>query len=361
MGEAALTLTLVKALIAATVARAGWYHALIRFFFARLSLSWIEELLDTHAPDLVFAPSLINVNVDALIAAAARRRGIRVVGMMRSWDNLVLHGLLAFVPDRFVLQNRWLARCAERFHSVDLARLTHDSIGLPHYDKYRNPEALLRGRTAFFRSMGLDPARRLIFFGGFDFYWSEDTVLRRLDEAVENGRIENAQIVFRPHPRPPYPLDTYHLHTLKRTILNDAFSGPHAFSDSETFINLVHHSDVLVISASTLAIDGAVFDRPIVCMGFDDPSKRVPYWKQAMRLFDTFDHFERLIDTGGVRLSRSFDELVANVNAYLENSAQDAPGRARIIEEFVAPFDGRASARLARILDEELVAISPTR
>ena len=214
----------------------------------------------------------------------------------------------------------------------------------------------MKSREEFFAGLGLDPNKKLILLGGFDFYFSEDVLPTLLNEAINERQIkEPVQIVFRPHPATPFKMEDYNIDELGHITLDAAFvDKKKAFSDTEKFVNLIYHCDVLVNVASTLAIDGSVFDKPIICVNFDDERKNLPHWKSAHRLFDSFDHYEHLIATKGVRLSRSFDELIKDINDYLEDPALDKEGRKKILEEFVDPFDGRSGKRLSCILTEEV-------
>ena len=315
MGESNLLTTLCKSAFTNVFGRFSWYHRLVRRLYGSLSLPWVEDLFDAHAPDMVFAPSLIDTNYDALIGAAARRRDIKVVGMVRSWDNFSIHGLAPFIPDVFISQNKWLIESAEHYQSIDFSKIKTSIIGLPHYDSYRFPEEYIKPKAEFLRDNGLDPNKKLILLGGFDFYWSEDVLPMHLDEAITSGRLtDDVQVVFRPHPATPFKMEDYKIETLKHTTLNAPFLDKKtAFSDKDFFINLVYHCDVLVNVASTLAIDGAVFDRPVICVNFDDSSKELPKWKQVGRLFDSFDHYEALMETGCAKVAYSFDEMIDDI------------------------------------------------
>ncbi len=350
LGEASLFATLVKAFIANTVARFPWYHHFVRFLYSSLKLNWIEDLFDEYEPDMVFAPALVDIVYDAMIGAAAKRRGVKVVGMVRSWDNLAIHGLFPFVPDVFIFQNKYLKKCAESLQSIDLSKIKTSIVGLPHYDSYRFPEKFIKPKSQFLEDNGLDSNKKLILLGGFDFYWSEDVLPKKLDQAIEDGKLSSeAQVVFRPHPSTPFKMEDYGMDNLKHTILNAPFLDKRtAFNDKEFFINLLYHCDVLINVASTLAIDGAVFDRPVICINFDDPSKVLPKWKQVGRLFDSFDHYEALMKTGSAKVSTSFDMMIEDINAYFTDPVLHHENRVEAIDKFVAPFEGDSGKRLVR-------------
>src|SRR3990167_8736806 len=64
------------------------------------------HLLDKYRPESVFCTDVQNEH-DVALAGDARRRGIRVIGMVRSWDNLVTRAL-RFVPEKLIVHNQVL-------------------------------------------------------------------------------------------------------------------------------------------------------------------------------------------------------------------------------------------------------------
>jgi hypothetical protein len=152
-----------------------------------------------------------------------------------------------------------------------------------------------------------------------------------------------------------FSLEDFKLEGLRHIVLDGGSrSGKtKSFSDTEGFVNTLYYADIVVNICSTLSIDAAAFDTPAIVLDYEDPGRKVPHWEHIHRL-NAFDHQEALIRTGGVRTPRSVEEFTRDINAYLSNPALEKEGRARIIEEFVAPFDGKAGERLANILLEEL-------
>lgn len=344
--------TLGKELLSLLFGRLMGYKQLLRALLATTRApSTVQRFFDTYQPGLVFVPSLLDADFDVVFGLEARRRKIPVVGMVRSWDNLNHHGLLAFVPDRFIFQNRWLLEAAQTFQGINTKKLKKDVVGLPHYDLYKDPTPFIKNKEEFFESMGLDPAKRLILVGGAEYYYSEDVLPHRLEEAITQGFIaEPVQILFRPHPASMYTKEEYHLEGLTHVVLDSGSSR--SFSDTEAFINTLSYADVVINICSTLSIDAAAFGKPSIAIGYEEPKKNIPYWQSVERLND-FDHQARLLKTRGTRVATSFEKLVADINAYLADPSLDAKERETIIEEFAAPFDGKAGERLGRLLTEE--------
>ena len=360
-GDINLPVTLFRSFISFFFARFAWYKHMLRWLIVHARQpTFVEGCFEKYRPDLVFLTSPLDFAFNDIVSIEARRRGVRIISMMRSWDNLNHHGLLPVVPDRFVFQNIWLKKAAERFQAIDTNSLQTDIVGIPHYDSYKNPQSYLEPREAFFKRMGLDPSKKLIFAGGAEYYYSEDVLPKLLDDLIGSGAIRTpAQAVFRPHPSSMFSSADYKFSELRHVVPNVGAPGesPKAFSDTTTFINLLYHAGVTINIASTLSIDAAAFDKPVIAIGFDDPAKRLSYWESVERFNDHFDHQEHLLGTGGARIANSRDELARLINLYLDDPSLDKEGRKKILAEFVEPFDGHAGERLACILAEEVAKV----
>ncbi len=345
-----------KAILANTLGRYAWYKHVLRSLFTYTKApKAVYTLYEKYTPIAVFAPSLIDSEFDAQFGRVAKQKKVRLLGMVRSWDNLNNHGVLSVVPDVWYFQNNFLREMAEEIQDIVLSKIEVRRVGLPHYDEYYDPTHIVIDRESFFNGLGLSPEKKLILLGGSDFYYSEDTLPKKLNDAVEKGHIQKeVQIVFRPHPARLFSLEAYQLEKLPHVILNDAFSGKEKFKDTDVFINLMYHADIIINIASTLSIDAAVFDTPAICINFDDVEKKLSYYESVHRLYDHFDHYERLVATGGVRTPDSLEQLIEDINAYLNNPQMDAEGRKKMIETFVEPFDGRASERLANAIVNDI-------
>ena len=130
---------------------------------------------------------------------------------------------------------------------------------------YKNPVKFIRPKKDFFAELGLDINKKLILLGGSDFYYSEDTLPRKLNEMIADGRIkEPTQVYFRPHPSSLFTRHEYELDKLKHIILDGKEKDKTGFSDGDKLINLFYHSDIIIHIASTLAIDAAIYDLSLI-------------------------------------------------------------------------------------------------
>ncbi|MEK7108548.1 MAG: hypothetical protein AAB844_00345, partial [Patescibacteria group bacterium] len=110
------------------------------------------------------------------------------------------------------------------------------------------------------------------------------------------------------------------------------------------------YASLLVCYASSLSVDAAVFDRPVINIDFE--LAPVELLAKSPTQFYRMTHYGNAIRTGGIRLVRSADELRHWIGAYLREPGADHEGRVRLAREQCGPNDGRAGERIARaILD----------
>jgi CDP-glycerol glycerophosphotransferase (TagB/SpsB family) len=114
------------------------------------------------------------------------------------------------------------------------------------------------------------------------------------------------------------------------------------------FANLIKHSSIMINYPSTLTIDAAAFDKPIINLAFDGYKPR-SYGESIARWYDSA-HFRDVIERDGAILVRSPGELKAAINAYLENPRLHAEGRARLRHDFCYKIDGRSGEAIAKLL-----------
>ncbi len=340
-----------------------WYKRLLRYLFLKIPASKeVQELFDRYKPDLVVPLSLINYYFDILIVSEAKRRNIRVAGLTRSWDNLTSHGLVAVLPDTFILQNQFLKEMGEKHQDFKRDDLKIKVIGLPHYDLYKNRDPYIESKEAFFKRVGLDPSKKLILYAGSDINLSEPAVPPKFNRLIEEKKInEDVQVVYRPHPSCKVTVEE--IEELEHVVLDDVFKqrrigklGAVLF-DTKNYINYLHHADLIINSGSTLSIDGAVFDTPVICINYDDEGYDVLYWQSVNRMYDTWTHYKRLIETGGVEMVENDSELIDAINDALQDPEKNREGRKRLLELFVEPYDGKSGKRLADIIKNELKTV----
>lgn len=313
----------------------------------------LVRAFDTYRPSLVFATALMDDVFDITVLREAKRRGITTVAMARNWDNFVTYGFTLLLPDWLLAQNEFIRETAVQFQGMPKKQIR--IIGFPLFDWYRRKE-LLQSREEFCRELGIDPRKKIIFYGAMgDFLFKhEGEIADVFEELMDVGKIsEPAVMLFRAHPAFESPLEK--MKTMRyivpdkvradRWSIGDTRSD---FEDLKHFINSLYHSDIVVTSASTVGMEAIAFDKPTISVAFE--KTKTPYWLSAIRFRDHFYHWEELMKCDGVQKADSPEEFAGAINAYLGNPQLDAEGRECVRKRFIYPYDGKAIERLAKAL-----------
>ena len=335
------------------------YRALLKkflllFFDAHL----YDEILIQHKPDLVVATSTYAVD-DIRLLKASRTRRIPTIGMTKSWDNLTSKDALLVPPDHLLVHNDVVAAEASFFHRYPRDRIT--VVGVPQFDWYADPSFML-SREEFFSRMGLDPRKKLITYTAMGVWLvkHERDIIRTLYRLVREKRLsQQSQLLVRFHPA--YPDEKRILQTEFPGLVvdqpgvpegeeRDAWKADWRFStdDVRQLASTLQHSDVVLNCGSTIILDTACFDTPMIGIAFDGDARERSYWASAARLFER-DHCKKVLETGGVRIVHTEEELVKALDSYLDDPSLDSVGRGKIVAQQAGSL-GKASEHLARAI-----------
>jgi hypothetical protein len=287
---------------------------------------------------------------------AAKSLGIPTATMVFSWDNLTSKGRVAAPFDHYMVWSEHMADDLRRYHP-DITPDRIHIVGTPQFDVYADKSAL-RSREAFFSGINADPSRPLICYSGGDTGTAPEDQehVAILMSLIRSGRITgNPQVLVRPAPvddgrrydavRARYPEIIYakpgwvHLEP-------GNWARVMPLEDDPLFLaNLTHHADLNVNLASTMTLDFAIHDKPVVNVAFDvadPPLFGMPLWDYYYQ----FEHYRPVVELGAVRCARSSDQLAEHINAYLLDPALDRDARRKLVEMQLSVPPGQSTDRL---------------
>ena len=319
-----------------------------------------ERTFDEVRPSLVVtsSPGLIFAEVPLL--RTARRRGIRSMAIDPSWDNFTNKLMPARRVDRLVVWNTLMQQQAVELHGYD-----SDDVrvaGVPQWDRYFQAGATA-SREEFFRVIGADPARKLITLTTTpqELYAHHDHVLRVMQRAMQDGRWPAAQVLVRLHPRDDLaqyaPFEGAAGIIIEKPFrptvrAGDGLAVDVTAASQQHLANTLRYSDVVVNVASTIAIEAAIFDAPVVNVAFDGEAK-VEFAKSARRYY-RFTHYANITRHGAVKVAWTPEELIGHVAQYLADRSLDAAARRAVVAEQCPFTDGRSAERVAQAVVDEL-------
>ena len=339
-------------------------HGLEQLFFAAAKsqpeFAHYQKLFTERRPSLVFSSSQQSPRV-LLPILAARSLGIPTAAFIGSWDNLTSKGRIAAPFDYFLVWSENMKRELLQFYPRVAPERVH-IVGTPQFDSYTDPE-LETTREQFFQSIGADLSRPLICFSGGDHTTCPEDAdhMRIVMAAVREGRIRhNPQVVLRPSPVDPgdryasvrrdYPELIYMPPAWEHPEPGNWAKCIPMPEDGALLANLTRYADMNINVASTMTLDFGIRDKPVVNIAFDVKNPP-PFGIPLAEMYYPWEHYKPVVDGRACRMARSADELVEQVNAYLDNPALDREGRRWLVEYQVGAPIGQSSQRIAKVLD----------
>lgn len=339
----------------------------LRWIYFQIPDDYGKELFEKYKPDLLFAPNMFSYE-DGRLLKRAKKLGIKTVTTVKSWDVLTTKAFTRVLADKILVFNEH-----NKKEAIEIGDYKPDQVvvtGFPQFDIYTKKEILL-SREEFFKKIGADPLKRLILYASpgdwknpYDF-----EVLLGLHKAIMDGKIKKpVQVLIRLHPKyfnkseylkslPYFVLERPGTYLTRGTeislegadqVYNWTFTG----QDIIHLANSLYHSDVTINTESTMTLDAAVFDKPIILIGYDGFQK-LDYWSSILRKYSR-NHFQYVMKTEGAKLVKNLDELIETINAYLENPSLDKEGRKILREKLIYKVDGYSGKRVAQAILEML-------
>lgn len=321
------------------------------------SLDWLlvrdrfwSPYFEKYQPSGLLAAHLFS-DVEIAMLREAKRRGISTVGLINSWDKLTARCMIRLLSDRMIVHNRLVKEDAVRYADMNPERISVS--GIPHFDFYFTEKR--QTREQFCAQWGLDPKKPIILYTpvGRTNSSADSATLSFLDELLLSGKLKkNSQLIVRFPPNDEVELPVGFKNKIVFQTPGKRFSAKRgtdwdmSASDFQSLADTLKNCDLLIGYSSTMAIDAAVFDRPIINIGFDFPGLPSMHW-----VYDV-THYQPVLKSGAVRLVENELDLIGQVNRYLEDPSLDRDGRARLVSEQCEFTDGNSGKRMAQYLKE---------
>jgi hypothetical protein len=318
-------------------------------------LTAIYEQLETLRPDLVCSTVCVDGR-ERPYACAAEDLGIRTVASILSFDNLTSRSEIPPFDAYLVWNARMQSSLLRMYPQVD-----QESVfvtGTPQFDFHRRPEFRWT-REETLRRLGVPPGARYILYTANHHTWTPtepELVSAFAERLAQSVDLADLWIVVRLH-----PLDNcqrWSRQDLRSqqvivcpswlTAPVEADWVPVGPDDQRLLVSSFAHSEMRVNMCSTTALDAAVFDRPVIGIAFSvvPGSSEDRVYREAYESV----HYRPLVESRGLRMANTWDELMALVRRALKSPQCDREERRRMVEIECGLVDGRAADRMADVL-----------
>lgn len=330
------------------------WRALIRAIYAAIPDHYAPGVFREFPPDLIFCANMVLDEDYRLIKMAKKlsEKGVRIitVGMIKSWDNITTKTFMRMHPDWLIVQNKIVFEEAIRYCDFkNPQRIV--IVGIPQFDAYVRGNYIIP-RAQFFKRIGVDPSKQLLFYAAPGDWKAayDDEVVRDIIQGIEERNMpQNTHILLRPHPKYESKARSLRHPSLTMESPGKYLGGNRLawyFEDEDVahLANTIYHSAIVINTESTLSLEAALLDKPIICIGYDG-AHRLPFRYSVLRLYDK-EHYHSLVASGGIRVVKSKKELYGAINDYLAHPEYDRKGRRDIVKRIVYYEDGKSAERI---------------
>ena len=350
-----LLLKLVKKILGKDRNLIGALERLDMFLF-KYKCKRYKDLFEKYNPSLIFSTDFLCPYEWGLIKAAKRYK-VPIISMIANWDHLTKGRLPK--SDKVIVWNDFQKRQLIEYYDYNPSDILVS--GIPHLDYFVREKDKFLSKKEFLKSIGAPTDKKLITYTTAPVTGSpfEQDIIEIICKAIKNGEITHpSHLHVRFHPADHFnryeKLKKFeNIITFEKpgkSVSGTRYEWCPSEEDMLHYVNLLSCSDVLINVASTVTIDAAAFDTPIVNIAFDGYEKR-EFVESNARYFH-YTHYSNIAKSKGVKIAKNADELIKFINMYLNDPGLDSKGRKRILKEQCYKLDGRAGERVANyILD----------
>jgi len=323
------------------------------------------DLFEKYQPDLV-AASTAGWRLDRYLLREAARKGVPTLAAIVGWDNPSSYGIPGAPMD--------YATCWSDLQKDELvygSDWSPESVhvgGIPSYDGYFR-KTWLMPRGEYFKLHGLDPDRKLISYAcSFVHFAPNYPNVEALARLVSSDALtEPSQLLVRLHPshfqdkpvmfaeerekiralETQYP----HVHVVRPVALGGSL-GYYSGEDMDEKSSMMTHSDVFVTVYSTMVVETAVHDTPIVAAVIDTSGgwNKTKKFSLSLKEIGNWPTHQRFREAKAGRVAQNETELRDILNAYLKDPTLDAAERRSFIEQEITYTDASAGKRTAEFI-----------
>jgi hypothetical protein len=323
------------------------------------------DLFEKHQPDLVVA-STAGWRLDRYLLREATQRGVPTLAAIVGWDNPSSYAIPGAPMDYATCWSE--LQKDELVYGSDWSPERVHVGGIPSYDGYFR-KTWLMPRDEYFKLHGLDPQRKLISYAcSFVHFAPNYPNVEALAKLVSSDELaEPSQLLVRLHPshfqdkpvmfaeerKKIHALETQypHVHVVRPVALGGSL-GYYSGEDMDEKSSMMAHSDVFVTVYSTMVVETAVHDTPIVAAVIDTPGgwNKPKKFSLSLKEIGNWPTHQRFREAKAGRVAQNEAELCDILNAYLKDPALDAIERRAFIEQEITYTDATAGKRTAEYI-----------
>lgn len=340
---------------------------MVRFLDERLiHKSVFGSFFEKYNPSLIFLADLFD-DLECAFLREARQRGVCCAGMINTWDRTTSRWMIRILPDHFVVFNEIMKKELVDYADMESARIAVCGT-VQHDHLVAHPPT---PQQLFFERMGIPATHRVLVYCplGAAFDGSRKTLDSQVIAQLNTWITEKVfgtdalTLVVRFHPNDrvreeelqSYQHVVYDIPGIKfaREFSSSIVArtrGQNWDMDQEDLDRLrdtLACAAVVICYYTSLSIDAAVLDRPVININFD--MKDDMFIPRPHPYYGT-THYQKVASTCGIRLVHNAKELQEGIARYLADPSADRESRAKLVATQCGKVDGQSGKRAGEFL-----------
>ncbi|MDT7831928.1 hypothetical protein RQM59_06020 [Flavobacteriaceae bacterium S356] len=307
----------------------------VRLQYKKNKVKYFEKLLNEIQPNLVFNGSHIHNYFSLDLLYACKKLNIKTAAFLFSWDNLTSQGRIIPTYDYYFTWNEKIKGDLLKYYPF----LSNDVVfvtGSPQFD-FHFIDDFIYTKEELYDLLEIKYDKKIILYStGMAYYTpKEDIIVSELHERLK--KIDpNLQLVVR-----IYAKDDNSVYYALRDQDSSLKIPDHywelnhltpTLKDIKLFTSLVKYSSIGINVASTVSLDLAIHNIPVLNIAFNPPNVDV-YPNDYRKIYD-FDHYKPIVASGAVSLVYDLDDFEEQVKAYMKDPHKDEEARKKLIHDF---------------------------
>lgn len=322
--------------------------------YERIS-KWVDSL-GIHA---VFTVTPFHRQEDLLLRVC-HDKGIKMLTAILSFDNITKRGWIPVQYDVYMVWNKENKEQLQQIYPFTQSIPVHIT-GAPQFDFYFK-QGYIPEKKEWMQLAGipLSNTKKIILYAGGPqaLFPQEPMYLQQLDAAINNGSITNAVILFRCHPIDRIERWKQAIGDSANIIFDASWTGNEKMGDTnitdadiQKLCATLAYTDVHINVCSTMTVDGSAFNKPQIGPAYLHSAKasyllEQLYWQE---------HFIPVMQTNGLKLARTPEELITHVNRALQQPELYTTANETILKNIITYTDGKSTERVAAIIKEAVL------
>ncbi|MCB7481319.1 hypothetical protein [Christiangramia sediminis] len=298
-------------------------------------------ILKNNEPGLLFFTHQRPPYVVPLVAAA-QNLGIKTSSFIFSWDNLASKGRMAAGFNFYLVWSDLMKEELIHFYPATKADDV-EVVGTPQFEPYIMPE-YESTKNDFFKKFELDPTKKTICYSCGDVSTSQNDALyiEAIASAIQADKVsEEVNFIVRTSPaeeperflylKEKYPFISWNFPDW--FVAREEHPEPWSqriprVQDIKDLRALLEYTDLNLNMCSTMSLDFMLFNKPVINPVFGNEENGL-YNDQR---FLKFGHYEKVVQSGAVQISKNKAELIEAINTYLMDPHLNKANRMKLLD-----------------------------